>query len=388
MPWKETAPMEQRMLFIAGLKDGGLTMSEACRVFGVSRKTGYKWLERYKTDGARGLEDQSRAPKTTPWAISDELAETLVKERKARPHWGPQKILDSLRLRRPGLDLPAISTVGELFRRRGLIPEKRRRRKLEKYGTPLAHVQAPNDGWSVDFKGHFLLGNGVRCDPLTVSDGFSRFLLCCRGVNPPTTESVRPWFERTFREFGLPQAIRSDNGPPFSMGGLGGLSRLSVWWAKLGIRLERIRPGRPDQNGRHERMHRTLKAETLRPPAGSMAGQQRRFDIFRQEYNELRPHEALDGQPPASLYEPSQRPFPSKLRAPEYPPHFEVRQVRTDGSIKWRGELIFMNSALVAEPVGLEEIDTDRWLVRFAKVPLAIIDGTKNPAGLIPAPIR
>src|SRR4051812_17187165 len=265
MPWKE--PMDERLRFIATLSESGLEMSEACRLFGVSRKTGYKWLERYKTHGPSGLEDRSRAPKTTPWALGQEVADLLVEARRKHPTWGPRKILDWLRPQHRGLELPAASTVGDLFRRSGLVQSRRRRRKVENQGTPLAHVKAPNDGWCADFKGHFRVGDGQRCDPLTVTDAFSRFLLCCEGMERPTTEYVWPAFETTFREYGLPAAIRTDNGPPFASRGLGGLSRLSVRWVRLGIRLERIKPGNPQQNGRHERMHRTLKAEVVRPPA-------------------------------------------------------------------------------------------------------------------------
>lgn len=386
MPWKE--PMDERVQFVATVSRTQLTMSEACRLFGVSRKTGYKWLERYKTYGPSGLEDQSRAPKTIPWTVDRETADLIVQVRQRHPSWGPRKIIDALELQEPSRTWPAASTVGDLLRRRGLVETKPRRRKLEHQGTPLAHVRAPNDGWCADFKGHFRVGDGQRCDPLTITDAHSRFLLCCQAVTQPTTEYVWPAFEAVLREFGVPGAIRTDNGPPFASRALGGLSRLSVRWARLGIRLERIEPGCPQQNGRHERMHRTLKAETVLPPAANLHDQQRRFERFRKEYNYERPHEALGGKPPSHIYSPSPRPYPSKLPAVEYPAHFERRMVRTDGTIQWRGDYVYVSEALVGEPVGLEEINCDKWLMRFAHIALAFVDETGRVPAIIPAPIR
>jgi putative transposase len=378
--------MDERVRFVAAISSSGLRMSEACRLFAVSRKTGYKWLERYKAYGPSGLEDQSRAPKTIPWALEQELVVLLVEARRRHPTWGPRKVLHWLRPRHPELELPAASTVGDLFRRQGLVEHRRRRRQFERLATPLAHVRAPNDGWCTDFKGHFRVADGQRCDPLTITDAFSRFILCCQGMYRPTTEYVWPAFEATFREFGVPFALRSDNGPPFASRGLGGLTRLSVRWVRLGIRLERITPGKPQENGRHERMHRTLKAEAVWPRAADLRHQQERFDHFREEFNHERPHEALEGQPPGQVYSPSARPYPSKLPNVEYPGHFAVRMVRTDGTIRWRGGHLYISEALVGEPVGLEEVEDDRWLLRFADLPLAIIDDTGPESILIPTP--
>jgi putative transposase len=363
-------------------------MTEACRIFGISRKTGYKWLERYKTYGPAGLVDQSRAPKQTPWAMSEKLAEALVQVRRRHPTWGPRKILDWMAPRHPNVHFPALSTVGDLFRRRGLVPKRRRVRRLERQTTPLAHVQAPNDGWCADFKGHFRVADGRRCDPLTASDAFSRFLLRCQAVERPTTEYVWPAFEATFKEFGVPSAIRTDNGPPFASRALGGLTRLSVLWVRLGIRLERITPGKPQENGRHERMHRTLKAEAVWPPAANLRQQQHRFDEFRHEYNHERPHQALGGRTPAQLYSPSLRTYPRKLPEVEYPGHFQIRMVRTDGTIQWRGSNLYVSEALTGEAVGLEEVGDDKWLMRFGYLSLAILDDTGARSSIIPTPIR
>jgi len=379
--------MDQRVRFVAALTGGGFGMSEACRSFGISRKTGYKWLERYKTHGPSGLEDQSRAPKTTPWALEQEMAELLVRARRRRPRWGPRKIVHWLQARYPHVHLPAPSTVGDLYRREGLIASKRRRRKFPRQAAPeLADAKAPNDSWCADFKGHFRVATGQRCNPLTITDARTRFLLCCEQMTRPSTEFVWPAFDATFREFGLPLAIRTDNGPPFAARGLGGLSRLAVQWVKLGIRLDRIQPGKPQQNGRHERMHRTLKAEVVQPPAPDLQQQQRRFDRFRTLYNQDRPHEALGGVPPADLYEPSLRPYPAKMPQMQYPDHFQIRMVRTDGTIKWRATHLYVGEALIGEPVGLEEVEWKTWHLRFGPLRLATIDETGPEPTLTPTP--
>lgn len=365
--------MDERVRFIAALRTGALTMAEACRLFGISRKSGYKWLERYETQGVRGLEEQSRAPHTVPWATGDKVSRLLVETRRAHPTWGAGKILDVLANQGCTLELPAPSTAHEVLKRHGLVEGRKRRRQLIPPKTPLAHMREPNDGWCADFKGHFRLGNRCRCDPLTITDGCSRFLLCCKAVDKPTTEFVQPAFEAIFREFGLPLSLRTDNGPPFASRGLGGLSRLSVSWVKLGITLERIEPGKPQQNGRHERMHKTLN-EAIYPPAHDVEAQQRRFDAFREEFNHVRPHDALQGKPPSSIYRPSSRPYPSKITSFEYPAHFEIRMVRTDGTFQWKGHLVYCTQALIGEPIALEEVEDGRWLLRFGPLTLAILD--------------
>ena len=389
MPWNETDPMRERLRFIDDLESMLYTMTELCARYGISRKTGYKWAARYVEDGYRGLEDRPRAPKHCPHRMDEQVAEALVEMRRRHPRWGPRKLLSVLGSRRPDLPLPAASTVGDLLKREGLVQPRRRPKRRLQPQRPRFQARAPNDLWTCDFKGQFRMGNRRYCYPLTVADRYSRFLLACQGRVSTALPGVRPVFEQRFREYGLPRAILSDNGSPFSSQALAGLSRLSVWWIKLGIQPLLIEPGHPEQNGAHERMHRTLKAETTRPPEAGLAAQQRRFDAFRQEYNELRPHEALDQRPPSELYEPSHRPYPKKIREVEYPGHYEVRRVKPRGQIKWQGNLIFVSEVLIGEFVGLEEVDDGIWSLHFGPLLLARFDEqTRKLEGVVPSPDR
>lgn len=357
--------MTERARFVALYEEGLYTMTELCQRFGIARKTGYKWLERCKEAGVEGLADRSRAPQHCPHRTSTAVETLLVREREKHPHWGPKKLVPYLRKQQPELALPAPSTAGEILKRRGLIAmRKRRRRPVHPGGSPLV-AAAPNEVWSADFKGEFPTQSGTLCYPLTVSDGHSRFLLACRALPATSQEGVFPVFTELFAAYGLPQAIRTDNGVPFATTALAGLSRLSVWWTKLGIVHQRIAPGHPEQNPRHERMHRTLKAETTRPPDRNLAGQQERFDGFQHEFNHERPHEALGQEPPASYYQPSGRALPPRVPEPEYPGHFLVRQVRNKGEIKFRGREMFVSVVLGGEAVGLEEVDDGLWSVWF-----------------------
>jgi putative transposase len=291
--------MNERVKFISEYLANEETFADLCEGFGISRKTGYKWVERYEADGVRGLEELSRAPLTHPHAVLPDVAAELLVERRKHPRWGPRKLIVVLQRRRPELQLPAASTVGDILRRNGLVGRRRRIRRSSPYPDRLGGYEGPNAVWCADFKGHFAVG-GRRCHPVTITDGFSRFLLRCKALRQPRYFPTRQVFESAFREYGLPESIRTDNGAPFSTLAPGGLSRLAVWWIRLGIRPERIFPGRPDQNGRHERMHSTLKAEVCRPPCSSFHAQQRAFDAFRSEYNQVRPHEALGGHVPSS----------------------------------------------------------------------------------------
>jgi transposase InsO family protein len=368
--------MNERVRFVAAMLEGEETFVELCERFGISRKQGYKWKERYEGGGVTALADRSRAPRCHPQAVSADVIQLLVNARKAHPTWGPRKLVVVIGRHHPKAKLPAASTVGEILKKLGLVGRRKRVRRSDRYGSPLRAYDAPNRVWCADFKGHFEVA-GKRCHPLTVTDGFSRYLLCCKAQARPLSVPTQQSFENTFREYGLPDAIRTDNGAPFSTLAAAGLSRLAVWWIRLGIRPERIEPGRPDQNGRHERMHKTLKEETARPPRGSMRAQQRCFDKFREEYNNVRPHEALGQATPSALYTPSLRTFPAKLPEPEYPSHFEVyRTYQTNCVITWHNIQWYTSCCLRGETIGLEEVDNDRAKVFFGHILIGMLDAS------------
>jgi putative transposase len=370
MPWRRTSPMDQKTQFIADYLRRTLSITELCALYGVSRKTGYKWIERSLTSGPPGLEDRSRKPGSSPHQTPQHVVETLVELRQHHPSWGAKKLLSMLQRRHPSWPFPARSTVCDLFRRHGLVPKRRHRRHIGHPGKPTSLILAPNDVWSADFKGHFKTGDGLYCYPLTVADGHSRFLLGCQALTSTRVAEAKPVFTRLFNEFGLPKRIRTDNGVPFATNTLGRLSQLSAWWVRLGILPECIEPGKPQQNGRHERMHRTLKAETTRPPARTRRAQQRKFDRFREEFNGQRPHEALDMCTPAACYEPSPRKMPPKLPPLEYPDRFEVRYVSANGGIRWNHQWVNVSHVCIGEYVGLEEIDDGVWNVYFGPLKL------------------
>ena len=374
MPWRETWAMDERMRFVVAASEDEAVMSQICAEFGISRQTGYKWLARYRAEGAAGLKERSRAPVRHGRARDEELVGAALALRERHPTWGPKKLRRRLGERFADRAPPAGSTIGDWLRKEGLTQSRRLRRRCPPFSSPFEAVEAPNTVWSADFKGWFMTGDRKRCDPLTISDAQSRYLLRCQAVARPDGAHARGVFDAAFCEFGLPLAIRSDNGPPFASVGAGGLSQLAVWWIKLGVKPERIDPGKPQQNGRHERMHRTLKAETANPPAATLAEQQRRFDDFRALYNHDRPHEALDFATPASLYRASERGYPRAPREPAYPDETAVRRVRGNGEIKWGGGLIFVSEALIGKPVAVEETEAGEWLVRYAHVELGFID--------------
>lgn len=365
MPWLRTSPVDERMRFVAAHKSGLFNLSELCRRYQISRATGYKLLARYEAEGPQGLLDRSHAPKTCPHRMEPEVAALLVASRSAHPHWGPRKLLAWLAPRHPGVKLPAPSSVGELLKREGLVAPRRRRRRGTHPGRNPLVADAPNRVWAADFKGDFRTGDGCKCYPLTVTDLHSRFLICCTAMEAISTEGTMRAMERSFREHGLPESIRTDNGPPFAAPTVLGLTRLNVWWTKLGILHDRIERGRPDQNGSHERMHRTLKAETTRPPGRNLAHQQERLDCWREEFDFERPHEALDQRPPAEVYRASPREMPERIPEPEYPGHYEVRRVRRMGTIKLRGREIYVSEPLAHERIGLEEVRDGVWSIHF-----------------------
>jgi transposase InsO family protein len=365
--------MDQRVAFIADWLRDEWTMTELAERYGISRKTAYKWVDRYDEDAAQGLAERSRAPHTHGRATTAAIGEAVLALRRKHPRWGPKKLRAILCEREPRRVWPAASTIGDLLRRAGVSEPRRRARYVVPLTQPLAAAQTPNDVWTADFKGWFRTADGTRCDPLTIADACSRFVLCCRIV-APSAAGVRPWFERAFREYGLPGAMRTDNGSPFATTGAGQLSQLAVWWLKLGIQLDRIDPGHPEQNGRHERFHLTLQEETTTPPATTPRQQQARFDRMRREFNSERPHEALGQQPPARHYVPSPRPYPSRLEDPWYDATHQVRRVKPTGYIKWQGELVFISEAVRRQAVGLVETERGDWLVRFMHVELGRID--------------
>jgi putative transposase len=375
MPWRETSPMEQRLEFVHEYETELFTMTELAAQYGISRKTGYKWLERYDTHGVDGLRDQSRRPHESRHATDPDLVERVLALRRRHPRWGATKLLAVAARHDPRAAWPSRSTVCTWLKQRGLVTPPRRR--VPSAHAPAAALTRPtrvNEVWTTDFKGEFRTGDGAYCYPLTLRDGFSRFVLRCDGLLGRTADTTRRRFTRAFAEYGLPDRIRSDNGGPFASPGLGGLSALSVWWIRLGILPERIAPGHPEQNGSHEQFHRVLKADTARPPAPNCAAQQQRFRRFVREYNEERPHEALDNQPPAMTYEPSRRPLPRRVPPIDYPSHQEVRLVSSNGCVSWKSEPLFVATPLAAEYIAFEEIDDGLWTLHFATVALARYD--------------
>lgn len=373
MPWKESSVMEERLRFVARLLEGE-AMSDVCREFGISRKTGYKLFNRYREDGPVALCDRSRRPVRYANQLPDQVESLIVSLKRDKPHWGARKIRELLVRRLAGeIRVPAISTIHATLDRHGLVKRMgRKRRRAE--GTPLSSGAAPNDLWCTDFKGEFRLGNRQFCYPLTVTDHASRFLLLCEALESTRELPVIAAFERLFAARGLPQAIRSDNGLPFaSPNGLFNLSKLSVWWLRLGIAIERIRPGHPQQNGRHERMHLTLKQETARPPAMNALTQQDRFEAFVSEFNTQRPHEALNMKCPASVYNPSPKPY-TGLPELNYPFHDRDVLVTACGRICMHRKKINISSVLAGHRLGLKEVDDAIWLVSFMTHDLGYID--------------
>ncbi len=374
MPWRECSVMEERLRFVARLLDGE-SMSDVCRSFGISRKTGYKIWNRYRAEGPLALSDRSRRPVRYANQLPELIERLIVETKREKPHWGARKIRELLVRRLAGdVRIPAKSTVHAVLDRHGLVKRAKERRRQRPQGTPLSQALAPNDLWCCDFKGEFKLGNGRYCYPLTVTDQASRFILACEALESTKEDGVIPLFHRSFEAYGLPRAIRSDNGVPFaSPNGLYGLSRLSVWWLRLGIAIERIKPGCPQQNGRHERMHLTLKKETTKPAGANSLQQQARFDDFLSEFNNERPHEALDMKFPAELYTPSKRTY-SGLPEIDYPFHDRDILVTSCGRICMHRKKINISTVLAGQKLGIKEVDDAIWLVSFMHYDLGYID--------------
>jgi putative transposase len=375
MPWNESTRMDERQAFVEAYLTGVYTMTELCRSAGVSRPTGYLWVERYQRNGEAGLYDRSHAVSHCPHRTPGQIVERLIELRQEHPVWGPRKLVAVARRRWPQVAWPSRSTVALVLKREGLSAKCRpRRRPSEGAGTTARTPTHPNALWTFDFKGQFLTGDHRYCYPLTTTDLASRQLLQCVALPDTRRVAVERHSDALMRELGLPEAIHSDGGAPFASVGLGRLSRLSLHWLRLGIRLERSRPASPQDNASHERMHRTLKQETTRPPEHNLTAQQRRFDRFRKQFNHERPHEALADRTPAELYRPSLRPYPRRLEEVCYPGHFERRQINQVGQMRWKAQRLFVGGVFAGETVGLEEIEDGVWSLYFASHLLARLD--------------
>jgi transposase InsO family protein len=370
--------MDQRRQMIEDWLNGRMTITALSREYLVSRKTVYKWIRRFKTGGETGLREHSRAPLNHPNSTPNEVIEKLVLMKLRYQDWGPKKLLYQLKKEEPDVNWPAPSTIGQVLKESGLVKERRRKRKSVSCTEPFLECIRPNQVWSADFKGQFRTQDVRACYPLTITDNYSRFIITCRGLHRPTFKATKPWFEWAFRTYGLPEVIRTDNGAPFASVAVGGLSRLSIWFIKLGIRVERIEAGHPEQNGRHERMHRTLKDSTLKPPQANLEAQQEAFDKFIRYFNFVRPHEALGQRPPGTVYYSSNRPYKGENREIKYDPDTLVRKVLPNGQIKLAGIKAYLSQAMAGEVVGLTQIDYRYWKIHFNGHGLAFLDELKG----------
>lgn len=385
MPWMETDAVDQRLRLVVQAAQGMLSKAALCRRFGISRNTAYRWIERYRQNPGAPLVDRSHAPLTAPHALSSDVITAILGMKARYPTWGPRKILARLRQDGCALNLPAASTAGRLLSEHGLVrPRRQRHKRVYATSGALAPVSEPNGTWCMDFKGQFELRRDGLCYPLTITDAFSRYLLCCEALPGTGEGAARKAVERCFRTYGLPETVRTDNGTPFSTNTLSGLSSLAVWWVRLGIKPERIEVGRPDQNGRHERMHRTLKEDVVAQPAATFCEQQRAFDRYRVVFNNERPHQALADATPATLYRPSARQYPRRLPELEYPSHYFERRVDSGGVLNWLSKRVYLSTCLAREIVGIEERPDGLWTVHFGHLQLGVLDS----AGTLTAPQR
>lgn len=374
MPWKECDKVTERMKFVARLMDGE-KMSDLCREFGISRVTGYKIWRRYEEEGIQAVNDRSSRPWRLARLTPSNVEKAILAVKHQHQTWGAPKIHAYLQRRERSIKLPARSTVHAILDRHGLVEHRQKRKRLRAKGSTLRTVAEPNDLWCADFKGHFRLGNNKLCYPLTVTDQHTRFLLGCEALDSYREKQAIECFKQVFKEHGLPRAIRTDNGVPFSARSLFGLSKLSVLWLRLGIEVERIAPGHPEQNGRHERMHRTLKASTQKPQAPNLLQQQERFEKFQTVYNDERPHEALDMKSPSDLYKPSSRQYPSILDDYEYDSDMWIRRVSTSGTITMKScTKLFISQALAGQQLGLREEEDGIWAIYFMRYRLGYHD--------------
>jgi putative transposase len=378
MPWKVINQMALKIQLVNDWNQGYSSITDLSQKYGISRPTVYKWLKRYEQFGIEGLKEQSRAPKQCPYRTSKEILNLVIQEKLKNRRRGPRKIRAQLRRKHPTLAIPAVSTISYWLKKEGLVEQRKKRWHVPPYTEPFAECNAPNDVWSIDYKGQFHMMDGHVCYPLTLSDNFSRFILGCQALEGPRYDPTRRCLESIFREYGLPQSIRSDNGTPFAGRCIGGLSRLMIWWILLGIIPERIRKGCPQENGRHERMHRTLKSDALNPVARNLKEQQKAFDRYRHDFNNYRPHESLNDQTPGDYYKKSNRPYVEHPHLPDYGQDYLVRHVRHSGDIKFMGRMFYVTELLAGQPVGLRERENGLWQLQFSFYTLGSIDLRKN----------
>lgn len=371
MPWQGVSAVDLRMRFVTEYLTEAFSVTELADSYGISRKTAHYWIRCYEREGPARLAGGSRRPHRMPRATPADVVDRLVATRRGHPQWGAGKIRDHLVRVAPDSTWPCRDTIHTILVRAGTVRQRRRSRPV---AAPhhLTPPTRPNEVWTADFKGQFLTGDGALCYPFTLRDGYSRFVLRCAALTSTRRADAQAQFARAFAEYGLPERLRTDNGTPFAGPGLAGLSRLAVWWLRLGILPERSRPGCPGDNGSHEQFHRVLKAHTARPPAASRAAQQRRFTAFVEEYNEVRPHDAVAHQPPITRFTPSPRPLPRRLPPLEYPADALVRRVSSSGRVKWNGRRLFLSEVLAGDDIALVAIDDGRWLIYYAALPLAI----------------
>lgn len=378
MSWKTVKPMDQKIQMIADWQSQNFSIVDLSKKYDVSRPIVYKWLDRYKEFSIDGLKEQSRKPLFSPNQTKDDIVQLIINEKLKNRKRGPKKIYVRLKDQYPDVDFPAPSTIGDWLKKNGLVQKRKRRLRVPPYTEPFQECKKPNAVWSADYKGQFYTKDGCVCYPLTISDNFSRYLIKCIGLPGPRYHETKAVFETAFEEYGLPDAIRTDNGTPFAGKSAGGLSRLSVWWIQLGITPERIDKGCPQQNGRHERMHRTLKYEALDPIAPNGKEQQKSFDWFHYDYNNYRPHEALGQQPPIKCYKKSIQPYVRKIQPPHYDLDYTVRKVKHSGEIKFKGKIYHLSKLIAKQPIGLKEMTDGMWHIYYYHYRLAMIDLRKN----------
>lgn len=371
MTWRTINVEDQRKAFIVAYSSKRFTITDLCRQFGISRPCAYKWINRFEQVGWNGLKDLSKKPRHSPTTTSEQITNAILAVKYSYSKWGPKKILGHLRNKVGDIDWPSLTTVENILKKNGLVAKRKFRRRLAQRTNPLGECNLSNDIWCMDFKGWWHTKDQIKFTPFTITDGFSRFLLCCQQLNLNDTAHVWAVFERLFREYGLPLKVRSDNGPPFASLGAGRLSRLSINLLKAGIMPEWIDPGEPQQNGRHERMHLTLKEEAVDLDL-DLSDQVKKIDEFTNYYNYIRPHESLNQMTPGDIYKPSERYWDGLLRSPEYPKEFKVSKVRSCGKMSWKGDFVYIGRKFEGEPIGIK-VDDENVKAYYGPIFLGIV---------------